>query len=51
MNKVTLGLVLLVALLGFLLLTTDNGCMAPKRPLEVSSVVGSSNTATVEVSA
>ena len=51
MNKVTLGLVLLVALLGFLLLTTDNGCMASKRPLEVSSVVGSSNTATVEVSA
>ena len=51
MNKVTLGLVFLVVLLGFLLLTTDKGCMAPQRPLDVSSALGGSNISTVEVSA
>ena len=53
MNKVTLGLVFLVVLLGFLLLTTDNGCMSSKagRPaLKVPSAFGDQNS-TVTVSA
>jgi hypothetical protein len=53
MNKVTLGLVFLVVLLGFLLLTTDNGCMnmKPGQPsLNVSSAFGG-QSATVKVSA
>ena len=53
MNKVTLGLVFLVVLLGFLLLTTDNGCMSSKEgqpALKVPSAFGDQNS-TVTVSA
>ena len=54
MNKVTLGLVLLVALLGFLLLTTnkDNAMQnAMPKSLKVPSMVSDAQMSTVKVSA
>lgn len=50
MNKVTLGLVLLVVLLGFLLLTTNKENAMPKS-LKVPSVVSDAQMSTVKVSA
>ena len=54
MNKVTLGLVLLVALLGFLLLTTnkDNAMQnAMPKSLKIPAVAGDAQVSTIKVSA